>query len=52
MVVKFNQEKQIHIEVTNFQPEESVYTGKWGKDAKKFLFFNGPGFTDSGPFFK
>ena len=34
------QEKQIHIEVTNFQPEESVYTGKWGKDAKKFLFFN------------
>lgn len=34
------QQKEVNIKVTNFQPEESVYTGKWGEDAKKFLFFN------------
>lgn len=34
------QQKKVNINVTNFQPEESVYIGKWGKDAKKFLFFN------------
>ena len=34
------QQKQIHIEVTNFQPTESISLGKWDKESKDFLFFN------------
>lgn len=34
------QQKEVNIKVTNFQPEESIYIGKWSDDAKKFLFFN------------
>lgn len=34
------QQKQKNIIVTNFQPEESTYIGKWREEAKNFLFFN------------